>query len=162
MKWLMNQVRRIIATRKDQLPKKGLKSDYPVIYWIEAPLHVNFNNNDVRKRYNEILEDLAGTMQNMRIMRMKKIWDPEDKHLFVNSSLIFTTEGIFRYWGSVDNALQFNDMMRNNAKGAKETTKWKGQQNKYKWRRPAVEPSERRDELRFKLPKPNSKKSLKF
>ena len=50
LKWLFNEIRKLILTRKDQLPEKATKHDYPVVYWTEAPHHIFFKNNSFRKK----------------------------------------------------------------------------------------------------------------
>ena len=43
---------------------------------------------------------------------MKKIWDPEKRNLCIPGHTRFTMEGLFHYWGSIDNAIEFNDKLR--------------------------------------------------
>ena len=43
----------------------------------------------------------------MRIARMKKVWDGEDKQLFSHGH--FSATGILQYWCSIDNAIEFNE-----------------------------------------------------
>ena len=46
----------------------------------------------------------------MKIARMKKVWDPQDNHLFHNGR--YTAAGLAKFWSSIDNALQFNENLR--------------------------------------------------
>ena len=166
MKWLLNQVRKAIEVRKDQLQPKSIKEDYPVVYWIEAPQHINFNNNLQRRKFNSAIQNESSVLMNMRIMRMKKVWDPEETGLFIPSSNCFTSDGIFKYWGSIDNALEFNDKKKVEAAGKKfDLNKKAGKPvrsrfNKYRWQKGDDDNRETNvEEYRFKLPKP---KSLNF
>ena len=106
LKHLVNEFRKAIETRKDQLPDKLKKLFYPKVYWVEAPQHRNFPNNFDRRKFNSTLQSNTSSQANMQIMRMKKVWDPEDFNLFQNNR--YTSRGLMRYWESIDNALEFN------------------------------------------------------
>ena len=156
-KWLVNQFNKLIEIRKDQLNSKCKKDNYPICYWVEAPQHENFANNLSRRKFNSSLQAEISVMKNMRIMRMKKIWDPEDSQLYLGNSSRLTTSGIFKYWSSIDNALQFNDSKAVKFEQRKQTQKGRPQfQTKFKWskdqrnQRPTSEDSN----YRFKLPRP--------
>ena len=107
--WLFNQFRKIINVRLEQLPEKCKRIGFPKVYWVEAPQHENFNNNLARRKMNSAIQAEASLQMDMSIMRMKKVWEPENSQLYLASHSRFTTEGIFKYWGSIDNALEFND-----------------------------------------------------
>ena len=105
--WLLNEVRKLIEIRKDQLPVKAVRANYPMVYWVEAPQHKSFHDNLERCKFNSVLQSLTGMKQNMKIIRMKKIWDENDSNLFRQGR--FTADGLMRYWESIDNAIQFNE-----------------------------------------------------
>ena len=82
IKWLLNEFRKLISARWDQLPTKSKAKEVPTTYWLEAP-HINFNNNLARRKFISALQNECSIQQNMRIMRMKKIWDPENTHAYI-------------------------------------------------------------------------------
>ena len=169
-RWLLNQFKKLIDIRRDQLPTKALKADYPTVYWVEAPQHENFGNNLNRRKFNSALQAESSVLPNMKMMRMKKIWDPEDPQSYIASCARFTTSGIFKYWKSIDNALQFNDAKRQEYKrkavtqqNAGKHFKFNNQRNPFKWSKPGKDFNRRREsrfeqdnkeETRYKLPRP--------
>ena len=46
----------MIQGRKSALPKKATREDYPVVYWSEAPRHMNFADNEVCGKFNACLQ----------------------------------------------------------------------------------------------------------
>ena len=154
IKWLVNQVDRAILSRKEQLPEKSKEQNSPVCYWVEAPQHVNFNNNNLScRKFNSSLQAETSIKKNMRVMRMKKKWDPEDPHSYLSESSRFTSTGIFKYWASIDNALEFNDkkkdefLLKNqNPKAAQDRSKFKWYNNHRK------QYSQENQDYRFRLP----------
>ena len=85
VEWLFKEIARIIQQRKEQLPLKAIKSDFPMVYWVEAPQHKNFTNNLLRRKLNSVVQVTISNYRNMHIMRMKKIWDPDDSNFFRNN-----------------------------------------------------------------------------
>ena len=165
MHWLLNEFRKLIDARKDQLPERSKKDGFPKIYWVEAPQHINFANNSARRKMNAAIQAEAAIQENMKIMRMKKVWDTEDNHSYLASHSRFISDGIFKYWGSIDNAMEFNDGKLNeqlarefsNKSHAKHFNQPK--QNKYTGTKKSQVKYQRRaedrnynDEHRFKLP----------
>ena len=108
--WLFNKVDRHIKSRKEQLPQKAIKSEYPMIYWMEAPQHINFSEADniIRHKQNSAIQSEVARYPYMKIVRMKKVWDPEDGHLYANNR--YSAEGLMKYWSSIDNAIEYHDM----------------------------------------------------
>ena len=104
--WLMKEIHKLVDIRKNQLPAKAVRDNFPMIYWMEAPQHIHFKNNMVHRKFNSVVQSETSRYQYMRIARMKKVWDAEDKHLFYDGR--FTPEGLMKYWGSIDNAIEFN------------------------------------------------------
>ena len=163
--WLFKEIAKLIQIRKDQLPRKAVKEGYPQIYWMEAPQHVNFSNNMIRRKFNSVVQNVAMRYANMRIARMKKIWDPEEKYLFMNSR--FSADGLMKYWESIDNAIEFNENLKKakwhqqsgsfSQKGFRKQTNstsdavhWgKNSQKRF-------EKEHQDNEFRFRMPKPRS------
>ena len=53
--WLAMALSDMITDYKAKLPKKAKYPTYPKILWVESPLHENFEDNLLRKKYNRIL-----------------------------------------------------------------------------------------------------------
>ena len=104
--WLIKEFHKLIEIRKDQLQSYAVKANYPLVYWMESPQHINFKNNWLRRKLNSVIQNEANRYLNIRITCMKKVWDAEDRSLFQNNR--FTATGLFKYWASIDNALEFN------------------------------------------------------
>ena len=166
MKHLINQFRKLIESRKDQLPEKSISKIYPTIYWVESPQHCNFNNNLSRRKMNSAIQAECSILDNSKIMRMKKVWNSDDEHAYLASHSRFTSDGIFKYWGSIDNALEFNDNKNAAVFMKADQRMFQNQQygrNKYKWTKAGQTKFKRREEdreyneqHRFRLPEPKS------
>ena len=165
MRWIINQFRKLVDARIDQLPEKCVRKNFPKIYWVECPQHCNFNNNLSRRKMNSVIQSECSLIDGMKIMRMKKIWDPEESQLYLPSHSRFTSDGIFKYWGSIDNAIEFNDNKLEEflSSGRRNYIHNKQNKDQYKWSKTAqFKYSRRADDLEynqkylFKLPKPKS------
>ena len=73
--WLADEFSTLVKERKDQLPSK-CKAD-PFFYWITAPTHQSFSRelNQLRIKYNLSLESVIRERKNMRVAKIKDIWD---------------------------------------------------------------------------------------
>ena len=109
--YIMTEFKRAIATFKELLPKKCVKTAYPHILWIQAPLHDNFNNNSHRSKFNRALEDAAQMHSNTSVLMLKKVWEPSDSNLFVSDSQRFTNKGFKCYWEAVDRTVRYCDLI---------------------------------------------------
>ena len=108
------------------LPKKARRDECLCIYWAAAPHHKNFDNNSLCTKFNNCLESVFKLYSNMRVIKMKEIWD------FKNSSLVckghFTSEGFDTYWKSVEFAVRFNVMKHEQFLHHKQDKKERGTQ----------------------------------
>ena len=106
--WILKQFKEIIQKRKDQLPVKSKRDTEPCVYWCLAPLHVNFSDkkNEARKKWNFCLESLLKGHSDMRVIKLKEVWNFNDKSLIAMNR--FTDTGFYTYWRAVDPALKFN------------------------------------------------------
>ena len=102
----------IFNDRKAQLPEKTRRENYPTIYWVAAPTHCNFYDNESRHKLNLCLESIVKGIDHMRIMRMKEIWSFEDKELVREG--LYTPTGLAAYWQSVDATIKFNIIRNEN------------------------------------------------
>ena len=106
LEWLATNIREMIDAKKSFLPGKTKRMNEPAVYWNMLPLHHELWANETRAKYNEVLETVLKTVDNMRVLKLKEVWDPRDNNLVVNNK--FTVEGISAYWRAVDTAFKFN------------------------------------------------------
>ena len=138
------------------MPARALKAEYPKMYWTEAPQHVNFPNNLLRRKINSVVQASADKYPNFKILKMKKFWDAENTNLFRNNQ--FSGEGLAKYWSSVDAAFQYNETWRNPFKPKKlnQAQYHRPQEdkyNKYHWTVKGSRHQFHDNTLRFRLPK---------
>ena len=143
--WLVNEVRKMVMTRKDQFPTKAITPNQPVCYWTEAPQHKNFDNNLLRRKFNSALYEITDLQTNMHVLKMKKIWDYNDTSLFRNDR--FTSEGLLKYWESIDSSFKFNEELRSHPDSAtaRKPNNDRVQSSRFKWYAKKGKP-------RYKLP----------
>ena len=104
---MIKDVEETIRDKKMQLPNKAVRVNYPLIYWVAAPTHMLFKDNEVRTRYNLCLESIIKSTEGMRVMKMKEYWFYDDVELVDNLGGM-TTVGLSRYWQSIDASIKFN------------------------------------------------------
>ena len=126
IKYLVTKIDTTCSEMMKKLPKKARREEYPCIYWAAAPHHKNFDNNSLRTKFNNCLESVVKLFNNMRVIKMKEIWD------FENASLVckgrFTSEGFDTYWKSIDSAVRFNVMKHEQFLRRKHEKKERGMQ----------------------------------
>ena len=109
MNWLMNEHSRIVETYKEHLQQKAKKDFYPYFIWIQAPTHVNFRDNAERERFNQVIERVSKLHDNTAVLALKKIWDPQNKSLYLERENRYTTDGLRFYWEAVDKTVKYAD-----------------------------------------------------
>ena len=77
--------------------------------WLEAPLHSNFNNNELRKIFNACLHDVVKFHENAFVQGFKKIWDRDNDNFYVKDFGRFTNAGFNAYWAAADCTMKFMD-----------------------------------------------------
>ena len=105
--WLANCFADICQHRREILPKKAAKIDYPQIYFVAPPQHRFFMDNDGRKILMHCMEATVKTVNNVRLIKMMEIWNPNNLQLVTKESQI-TSAGLTAYWASVNAAVAFN------------------------------------------------------
>ena len=90
---------------------KAVKKDYPQTYWVAIPCHMNFKNNPQRSVFMKCMESIFKNRENHRIIRMKEHWNYEKDDL-VNDKGRLTSVGKDTYWQSIDAALKYNVLKR--------------------------------------------------
>ena len=109
LNFVMTEYDRCVATFKENLPAKCIKyNGYPSFLWIQAPMHENFTNNENRHRFNKALEDVVKMHTNSHTLELKKVWDPKDKGLYLDSQR-FSVDGYKAYWEAIDKTVRYFD-----------------------------------------------------
>ena len=78
---------KIVQVHKDQLPLKAKKEGYPVIYWVTAARHKLFKDLPSRTKFNLCLEATVKMFDNMRVIKIKELWNYKDPALVNNSEM---------------------------------------------------------------------------
>ena len=107
--WIMREHNKIIEIYKEFLPKKAKRTHLPHIVWIQLPLHNSFHNNDMHEKFNTSLITVAKMHDNVSVLVLKKVWDPQDTKLYVKEADRFTNKGLKTYWEAIDRMLKFCD-----------------------------------------------------
>ena len=106
---LMTDYDRYVSAQKDYLPKKAKRPGYPHFIWIEVPLHENFANNNDRIKFNKAVRDMSMLHDSTTSLKLKKVWDPSNKNLYMANARRFTNEGLSTYWHAIDSTIKFAD-----------------------------------------------------
>ena len=138
---IMTEFDRTISVFKELLPLKCLRTAYPHMLWIQAPLHDGFNNNSQRFKFNRALEDVVKFHENMSTLFLKKGWNAEDSLLYSSEVQRFTSTGYKMYWEAVDHTIWFCDsivLKKQNDK--RKALKPQGQKDLFRWKNPTYNP----------------------
>ena len=106
--YLAKSFQEIVIQRKKALPLKAFKVDFPMFYWAAAPHHCNFLNGPQRAKFNNCLESVMKLYTNMRVLKMKEIWQYDNHHYIFQGSGAFSSYGLGKYWASIDAAVKYN------------------------------------------------------
>ena len=109
LSWLMRQLTRIVDSYKESWPRKSVKDSFPQFIWIASPYNVHFPNNENRARFNSALEYSAKSYEYHNVFRLKKVWDEEDRTLYLKDQRRFTNVGLKTYWEAIDRTAKFCD-----------------------------------------------------
>ena len=109
LNYVMTEHERNIAAFKEYMPAKALRPDSLKILWIQAPLHQNFSNCNLRKMFNTCVEEVVRLHSNTHSLMLKHVWNPKDNTLFLRDSNHFTAEGYTAYWEAVDRTVRYFD-----------------------------------------------------
>ena len=106
---LLRMVYRAIQTYKDLLPQKSKCDNILHVLWIAPPTHKYFteSNNERRVKYTSSLSTAVALQQNMSMLKMVKFWDHDDPNLFLYDPYRYTSDGLTKYWMSVDASVRF-------------------------------------------------------
>ena len=106
---IMKDHEKLISIQKDHLPRRSRRHMYPQIIWIEPPVHINFSNNLLREQFNNKLNDVASYYENVSVLQLKKVWDPDNGNLYLADSAHFTSEGLNANWRAIDATVRYAD-----------------------------------------------------
>ena len=111
VEWLCEEFQSMLTLAKESVPLKARKEGYPQLYWVAPPHHKNFLNNRARTKLTNVLETAFKLFKDIRLVRMKEMWNYEDGQL-VNGNGEYTGLGWDMYWLSIDAAIKFNAAKR--------------------------------------------------
>ena len=107
MKWLFRQFEHNLKIYKDFLPVKAKMALLPHVLWIAPPVHKYFRNNRRCEMLTDCMQKHVKMYQHMSVLKLIKIWDPEDSSSYIYENDRFTSDGLVRYWLSVDSAIRY-------------------------------------------------------
>ena len=109
--WLVKTFLAISQERKDMLPIRAVRTDYPQFYFVAPLRHRNFGDNFIRSTLFHCMESTAKLYNDVRIIKLVKIWNFDDMDL-VTAEGQFTSLGLSSYLAAIDSAVQFNVQKR--------------------------------------------------
>ena len=92
MKYLLEEIHRLVMSYKDQLPKKSKIDYFPHFVWIVPPQHKYFSNNYLRGCFASALEAEVEKYQNTCALSLKKIWETNEGALYLHEQRHFTEQ----------------------------------------------------------------------
>ena len=109
LNWLLNEVRKLLDAYKDLLPQKAKQAEFPHVLWMAPALHKFLSNEDNmrREKFSRCLGQAVSYQQRMSMLHMVKYWDSEDGDNFIHDAYRYTSNGLFRYWLSIDSAVRY-------------------------------------------------------
>ena len=105
--WLMHEFAKAIAAANDVLLTKSKCT--PHVLWMAPPTHKYFGdyNNDQRAIQTECFQEIVQTRPDMSVLKLVKIWDPDNTNFFLYEAYRFTSTGLDAYWASIDAVVKF-------------------------------------------------------
>ena len=106
IQWLVDEFNSLLKDRIGQIPEKANREVF--FYWVSAPLHSYFSKdrNNLRVMFNLSLDSVICTQNNMRVVKIKELWDPKDSTLVINDWI--TEASMSCYWRAVDATVRYN------------------------------------------------------
>ena len=111
LNFVMTEFERNVASFKEFLPAKCVHHNFPQFLWIQAPLHQNFRNNNLRHKFNKSLEEVCKLYANTISLMLKKVWDPQNLNLYNGDTQCFSVQGYTDYWEAVDRTIRYFDLV---------------------------------------------------
>ena len=136
--YLMSEFGKIIESHNERLPKKAIRKDGgPTIVWIQPPLHKNFANNHLRIKFAKVCDEMAQLHPNNVALALKKGWDEDDDHMYLQESRRYTHAGLGAYWQAVDRTIKYADniLLKKLARKPGEAKRQSKTFSRYHWHR---------------------------
>ena len=113
IRWLINEVRKLLAAHNDYLPKRA-KRETKVV-WVLPTLHHNYysHENQVRIVLGQTLLTYAAQVENNLALELKQVWDENDASLYLYEQQRYTSDGIIAFWRAVDRTIRYADTIIN-------------------------------------------------
>ena len=105
--WLMNEYRRIINGFKDIMPSKAKIIDEPHFIWIQATRHVNYPDDEARKKFNKCLRLLTEIQENTAVYFLQQLWEQKNNNLVLPHNGRLTFNGVCTIWDSIDRTIKY-------------------------------------------------------
>ena len=108
--WLVREYYRGILTIKEILPQKAVRDHWPHVLFIAPSVHNSYANDNKRRKFTIAMEKVAREykhFKNMSVRRLKQVWDPEDRNLYLNVTKSLSEEGYRSFWKAVDRTTKF-------------------------------------------------------
>ena len=107
MNWLMNEIRKILMTQNEYLPKRSRRA--VSVMWILPTEHENYKYKWRRELLATSMARIAKLHANNRALELKQLWNKSDAALYLREQERFTSEGYAVYWRAVDRTIKFFD-----------------------------------------------------
>ena len=80
------------------------------------------------------MENAGKIYENVSVLKLKNLWDPEDTNLFIQHAQRYTHAGLRVYWEAIDRTIKFAELIL--LKQAKNPEKQRKVNNdKYRWQK---------------------------
>ena len=109
IKWLSNQIWRLVQSQNEMLPKKAQRNTE--IIWLIPTVHRGYDNNEQCQLFSESLKNYIATMDYQRVIELKQLWDPDNQNFVVNKRV--SAEGKNVFWRAFDRTIRFCDTVLN-------------------------------------------------
>ena len=135
--YIMTEFKRCVASFKENLPAKCVKSEFPYFLWIQPPQHKNFSGGALRFKFNRCLEEVAKMHLNVYTLALKKVWDKDDDNLFLENQR-FSNEGYRAYWEAIDKTIYYFDsvILKKIEKKTQKNGRGTAQKEQFCWQNP--------------------------
>ena len=108
---MIEDLHRLCADYKSNLPEKCKRQFTPHILWIIPPTHKYFHDNTLRDMLGRILQDIIededSIYHEMCCLKLKKCWDERNGSFYLFEQGRYTPIGLMNYWLGVDAAIKF-------------------------------------------------------
>ena len=108
--WLVKEYYRGILSMKEKLPTKASREGYPHVLFVAPTVHNLYANDNRRRKFTLAMEKVAresNKFKNMSVLRLKQVWDPEDRNLYLKFNKMLSEEGFRTYWKALDKSVKY-------------------------------------------------------